>query len=59
MKVPVGKVVGWIGRALLGALISEAADRLSRSQPGDDRRRQRDEREHRDQDRFGGEKRSL
>ncbi|MEA3542418.1 MAG: hypothetical protein U9R77_09895 [Pseudomonadota bacterium] len=59
MKIPFGKIAGWIGRALVGALISEAADRLSRSQPGDDRRRQRDESENRDQDRFGGENRSL
>ncbi|MAM38264.1 MAG: hypothetical protein CL949_07115 [Erythrobacter sp.] len=59
MKIPVGKIASWIGRALVGALISEAADRLSRSQPGDDRRRQREDREYRDQDHFGGENRSL
>ncbi|EQB12669.1 hypothetical protein [Sphingobium lactosutens] len=59
MKIPVGKIVGWIGRTLLGALISEAADRLSRSQPGDDRRDQRGEGKPRDQDRLDRQKRPL
>lgn len=59
MKIPVGKIVGWIGRAILGALISEAADRLSRSQPCDDRRGQRGEREAREQYRLDGQKRPL
>lgn len=30
MKLPIGKIAAWIGRALLSAMVSEAADRLSR-----------------------------
>jgi hypothetical protein len=59
MKIPVGKIMGWIGRALLGALVSEAADRLSRSQPGDDRRDQRGDGQAGDHDSLDGEKRPL
>ncbi|SEI67818.1 hypothetical protein SAMN05518849_101529 [Sphingobium sp. AP50] len=37
MKIRVDKIAAWIGRALLGALISEAADRLSRPKQSDDK----------------------
>lgn len=30
MKIPVKKALGWIGRALLAALVDAAAERLSR-----------------------------
>lgn len=59
MKIPVGKIAGWIGRALVGALISEAANRLSRSQPGNDRRDQRGDGQAGDHDSLDGQKRPL
>jgi hypothetical protein len=52
MKIPVGKIAGWIGRALLGSLISEAADRLSRRKPVDDRARSGHDHEQRQADRL-------
>ncbi|MEO7466909.1 MAG: hypothetical protein ABIV36_07850 [Sphingobium limneticum] len=45
MKIPVGKIAAWIGRAMLSAIVSEAADRLSRSKPAHDRREQRGDRQ--------------
>ncbi len=45
MKNLVGKIATWIGRALLSAIVSEAADRLSRSKPVDNRREQRGDQE--------------
>lgn len=39
MKITVGKIATWLGRVLLSAVISEAADRLSRPQRRDDPRK--------------------
>lgn len=33
MKLPVAKIAAWIGRALLSAVVAEAADRLARPRP--------------------------
>ncbi|BBF70176.1 hypothetical protein [Sphingomonas bisphenolicum] len=55
MKIPVGKIAVWIGRALLSAIVSEAADRLSRSKPADDRRDQGGDREDADHRRLDRE----
>lgn len=38
MKIPVGKIAAWIGRTLLTAIVSHAADRLARARPTDRRR---------------------
>tara|TARA_B100000378_G_scaffold48494_1_gene36180 strand:- start:2368 stop:2535 length:168 start_codon:yes stop_codon:yes gene_type:complete len=46
MKIPVGKIAKWIGRSILAALVSEAADRLSRPKPVDDQGQERGD--HRD-----------
>lgn len=40
MKIRLGKIASWIGRALMAAIVSEAADRLARSQPAGERRRE-------------------
>lgn len=38
MKIPVVKIAAWIGRAILSAMVTEAAERLSRpKQPGQKR----------------------
>lgn len=37
MKIRLGPIAAWIGRAIVSALVSEAADRLSRSKPVRDR----------------------
>lgn len=42
MKIPVGKIAKWIGRSILAALVSEAADRLSRPKPINDHRQERE-----------------
>ena len=38
MKIPIGKIAAWLGRVIVAAVVSEAADRLSRPKPVDDRR---------------------
>lgn len=52
MKLPIGKIAAWIGRALLSAMVSEAADRLSRPKKVDDRRDRSSGHHQRDADRL-------
>ncbi|WP_374910290.1 hypothetical protein [Sphingobium sp. sgz301303] len=55
VKIPLGKVAAWIARALLSAMVSEAADRLSRPKKVDDRRDRRSGQQQRDADRLDRE----
>lgn len=43
MKIPVGKIAKWIGRSILAALVSEAAERLSRPKPVDGQGQRRED----------------
>lgn len=36
MKIPIGKIAGWIGRALLTAVVDQAATRLARPRRQDE-----------------------
>ena len=56
MKIPVKKALGWIGRALLSALVDAAADRLSRRRSSAEPVEQRREEPQEDE---GGEDRRL
>lgn len=55
MKLPVGKIAAWIGRALLSALVTEAADRLSRPKRAGDRHDRSGSHQERDTDRLDRE----
>lgn len=52
MKIPVGRIAAWIGRTLLTAIVSEAAERLSRPKPADDRTSHDKKDQQSDQQRF-------
>lgn len=56
MRLPIGRIAAWLGRAIIGALVAEAADRLSRrsaGEPSDQRGDDRPDREQRPHDHEG------
>lgn len=55
MNIPIGKIAAWIGRAVLSAIVSEAADRLSRPKPHHDRHGDAGENQHPHDDRLDRE----